>query len=99
MKAPGLSETVGGRPMSVFEDFDEKFVSNFPTGIQERRLDGAPRAIGKISRHLRQKFRRQVFRRSGVLEYRSVGEGASEKCPSKVKNSSELQIEYQPIRN
>jgi len=51
MKTPGLSETVGRRPMSVFEDFDKKLVSNFAAGIHESRLDGAPRAIGKISRH------------------------------------------------
>jgi hypothetical protein len=51
MKTPGLSETVGRRPMSVFEDFDKKFVSNFAAGIHESRLDGASRSIGKISRH------------------------------------------------
>ena len=42
---------MGGRPMSIFEDFNENLVSNFATGIHQDRLDGAPRAIGKISRH------------------------------------------------
>jgi hypothetical protein len=51
METPRLSETVGWRPMSVFKDFDKKLVSNFAAGIHESRLDGAPRAIGKISRH------------------------------------------------
>ena len=52
MKTPRLSETMGGRPMSVFEDFDEQLVRNFAAAIHQSRLNSAPRAIGKIGRHV-----------------------------------------------
>jgi hypothetical protein len=51
MKTPRLSETVGGRPMSVFEDFEEKFASNFAAVIHQGRFDGTPRTVGKIGGH------------------------------------------------
>ena len=51
MKTPRLGQTVGRRPVSVFEDFHEKLVSYFAAAVHSNGFDGTPGAVGKIIGH------------------------------------------------